>query len=224
MAIKLISIKCPECGASLDIEEGRERLFCSYCGTQIMAQNENEYIYRRIDEAGIKQAETDLVIQLKKMEMIEKERAASARSKKFKIMLSVPLFFVAIVGLSIGIDKTDISLFCAGCISATVLMVLWLTHKDKSYDFDFDDKVKIPAGISSYDRQSYRTIEIKFKSAGFTNIKCLPQNDIVLGWFSKPDMVESITINGCKISSAEINSGKKYNPDVPVVITYHKKV
>ena len=27
MAIKFVSIKCPECGASLDIEEGRYQIF-----------------------------------------------------------------------------------------------------------------------------------------------------------------------------------------------------
>lgn len=41
MGIKLITVKCPECGASLDIEEGRKQLFCSYCGSKILIQNDN---------------------------------------------------------------------------------------------------------------------------------------------------------------------------------------
>ena len=40
MAVKFTSVKCPECGANLPIEEGRERIFCSYCGTQIIMTNE----------------------------------------------------------------------------------------------------------------------------------------------------------------------------------------
>ncbi len=30
-------------------------MFCSYCGTQIIATNENEHIYRHIDEAKIRE-------------------------------------------------------------------------------------------------------------------------------------------------------------------------
>lgn len=46
MAVKFISVKCPDCGAVLPIEEGRNQVFCSYCGSQIVMTNENEYIYR----------------------------------------------------------------------------------------------------------------------------------------------------------------------------------
>ena len=53
MAIKFTSVKCPECGATLPIEEGREQIFCSYCGSKIIMTNENEYIYRKVDEAEI---------------------------------------------------------------------------------------------------------------------------------------------------------------------------
>lgn len=37
MANKIIPIKCPECDADLDIEEGRKVMFCSYCGRKIMS-------------------------------------------------------------------------------------------------------------------------------------------------------------------------------------------
>lgn len=30
------AIKCPSCGANLNIEAGREKVFCSYCGNQVM--------------------------------------------------------------------------------------------------------------------------------------------------------------------------------------------
>ena len=30
MAIKFTSVKCPECGAALPIEEGRKQMSCSY--------------------------------------------------------------------------------------------------------------------------------------------------------------------------------------------------
>lgn len=38
-----------------------------------------------------------------------------------------------------------------------------------------------------------------------------------MGLLKKPNMVESITINGHNTTSG----GKKYNPDATVIITYH---
>lgn len=53
MGYKLISVKCPDCGQTLSIEENRSQAFCSYCGSKILISNENEYIFRQVDEAGI---------------------------------------------------------------------------------------------------------------------------------------------------------------------------
>ncbi len=72
MAIQFISVKCPNCNANLSVEEGRSFAYCSYCGSKVMIHNENEHIYRNIDEAGIKQAETDRMVRMKELEMEEK--------------------------------------------------------------------------------------------------------------------------------------------------------
>ncbi len=74
MAVELISVKCPECGATLNLEEDREQAFCSYCGARILLRNDNEYTYRHINEAEIKQAETDRMVRLKELELAEKSR------------------------------------------------------------------------------------------------------------------------------------------------------
>ena len=36
MSVSLISIKCPECGASLEIDRERKECFCSYCGNKLI--------------------------------------------------------------------------------------------------------------------------------------------------------------------------------------------
>ena len=54
MSINLISLKCPECKATLNIESDRKQAFCSYCGNKVLVHNENEHIYRHIDDAGVK--------------------------------------------------------------------------------------------------------------------------------------------------------------------------
>lgn len=215
MAIRFVSIKCPECGASLDVEEGRQQIFCSYCGTKVMVQNDNEYIYRHIDEASIKQAEADKIVQLRKLEIIESKRAEAAKVKRVKIIVSI---LMGILGIGLMIAGAGMG----GLVGLLVLegvMYIWiLSDKDKEDDeLDFGDKVKVPSGISGYESKSYSAIEAMFVSAGFTNVRCVPLNDLTMGLLKKPGMVQSITIRGKEITSG----GKKFSPDAPVVISYH---
>ncbi len=215
MAVKFNSAKCPECGASLPVEEGRTQIFCSYCGAKILITNENEYIYRHIDEAAVKQAETNRIVELKRLEMAEKKREAKRKKAKLKILISLVL---AIVGVLMLVKGNVESVRLSGYILIMVIALIWLlpTNEDNDDD-DYDGKVKVPYGVADFERKSYVAIEAIFKSAGFTNIQCVPLNDLTFGLFKKPDMVESITINGKNITSG----GKKFSPDATVVISYH---
>ena len=53
MGYKLISVKCPDCGLTLSIEENRTQAFCTYCGAKVLISNENEHIFQQVDEAGM---------------------------------------------------------------------------------------------------------------------------------------------------------------------------
>lgn len=86
--IKLVSVKCPDCGASLSIEEGRARAFCTYCGAAVIVSNSNERITRTINEAEIKRAEAEKEIRLKKLEQeAEESKEANKSSKRGFYML-----------------------------------------------------------------------------------------------------------------------------------------
>ena len=53
--MRMVSLKCPECGAGLNIEEGRTRCFCGHCGTQILLDDESKrikYTFENANEAG----------------------------------------------------------------------------------------------------------------------------------------------------------------------------
>lgn len=214
MAIKFTSVKCPDCGADLPIEEGREKTFCSFCGAQIIAVNENEHIYRHIDEAKIKEAEMNQAVELKKLEIIERKRAAAEKTKKVKIIISVAMGIVGIILMLAGVGMAGL----VGLLVLEGVMLIWiLNDKEKEDDINFGDKVKVPSGISDYEKKSYVAIEAMFKGAGFTNIKCVPLHDLRTGLLKKPDTVESITINGKEITSG----GKKFSPDATVIISYH---
>lgn len=97
MAITLNSVKCPECGATLPVEEGRTQVFCSYCGAKVIITNENEHIYRHIDEAGIKQAETNRMVRMRELDL-EEQRAAQGNSlKKVLTIIWLALSLIVLV-------------------------------------------------------------------------------------------------------------------------------
>lgn len=222
MAVQILSLKCPECNATLNIEGDRTYAFCTYCGTKILLNNENEKIYRHIDEAEIKQAETDRIIRLKQLEIAEKKRAEKKVEKKRSAIISLCLLGVAILMMlasKIQEDDSNPIFFLGGSILFFVAGVVFLSSKedDDSGD-DLAEKVIVPVSISGYNRQNYHAIEAMLKSAGFTNVRCVALNDLSgKSLFKKPGLVDSITINGKAITSG----GKSFPKDAPVIITYH---
>ena len=113
--------------------------FCTYCGTKIIIHNENEHIYRHIDEAGIKQAETDRMIMLKKMELLEKKRASAQKVKTLKIVISIILGLVMLICFGIGYSgNIVVAPIVVGIFSGLILVYMWLLSSNKKNDDDID--------------------------------------------------------------------------------------
>lgn len=98
MAVKFIPIKCPECDADLDIEEGRKVMFCSYCGRKIMMVDENEFKYdvthRHVDVAKIREVEEESKRKVAK-DKLDKEKF----DKITELAGCVLLVIVGIIGM-----------------------------------------------------------------------------------------------------------------------------
>ena len=63
--MRITAIRCTACGADLQAEENKKMLYCPYCGTKIVLDDDNIEITNRIvDEARLKEAE----IRLKELE------------------------------------------------------------------------------------------------------------------------------------------------------------
>ena len=102
---KIIQLKCANCGADLKIEEKREVIYCQYCGTKMLLDDENEHTYRYIDEAEIKRAETEQMVKLKELELKEKRQEENKKKAKMNgykclllvvgcvLLLTLPLFY-----------------------------------------------------------------------------------------------------------------------------------
>lgn len=71
--MKIIPITCPNCHANVEVQEGKQYCFCTYCGTKLFLDDEAiTFVYR--DEA-----------KLKELELLEKERIAREEAEKKRI-------------------------------------------------------------------------------------------------------------------------------------------
>ena len=52
MAVNLIRAQCPNCGASLNIEEDCKEVCCEYCGSKVLLHNENEASVKQKGQSG----------------------------------------------------------------------------------------------------------------------------------------------------------------------------
>ena len=134
MAIQLIKIRCLECGANLSVEEGRQTVFCTYCGAKMMIANDNEHIYRLIDEARIKQAETDRIVRLRELDLEEK----TSVSKKFLtivwLVVSITLVGFGFVASALGNDGIGLTGIISGLNVAMFGGLALLPGKNKKRD------------------------------------------------------------------------------------------
>lgn len=128
MGISFVSVKCPDCGATLEIENNRQQAFCTYCGTKVIIHNDRERTYRYVDEAEVKNAETERIVRLKQLEFEEKQREEDAKTAKLKIkiasILAVIGVLMAILGCISGFASGD-SNSPGYMIGAIGLVVSW---------------------------------------------------------------------------------------------------
>lgn len=103
MSTKFVSVKCPECNAPLEVEDGRKQIFCSYCGAKIKIENENEYIYHNIDEARVKQVETDHQFRMRELELEEKQQERALKGRKIAYTIAAIFAVIGIITIPIGV-------------------------------------------------------------------------------------------------------------------------
>ena len=233
MAYKLISVKCPDCGQTLPIEENRTQAFCTYCGAKVLISNENEQVVRHIDEADIKKAETDRIVRLRELEITKKKSSHQKLLTALWIILSLALLTLAVLIMLSPSNGKESSwtygflfffLFCIPVIWISGYLVLkWLPEKEEQKEEENRLKkqggISLPPEIGDFTEKKYFVIRDLFIHAGFTNIFCINLHDLnIFSALANSDKIENITVDGKWLYSKTI-----YLPDTPIVITYHGK-
>lgn len=215
-------LECPSCGANLELkEDNRDFAFCEFCGAKIMLDDYRS-THHIVDEARLKEAETEQMIKLKQLEWAEKHEEENARKRQLKTKITIVLAIVA--GCSFLLAFTTDLMFFYYVLAIVFFGGIFILENDY---FDIDEKnesavadigkIKMPEEIDEYWTESYIVIKNAFKRAGFTNIKCIPLNDLSTGLLTKPNTVSSITIDGTPYDGERM----AYSPHAEIIITYH---
>lgn len=131
MAVKLITVKCPKCDADLSLEGGRDSYFCLYCGTKLIMNNENEVIYRSIDEARIKETETDRMIRLAELEIREKELELKEREIEIERKNKAIGYKVAAGLAVIGVIMLIADSYLGAWMIIAAIVIASINHNDR---------------------------------------------------------------------------------------------
>lgn len=221
MGIKLITVKCPECGASLDIEEGRKQLFCSYCGSKILIQNDNEYIVHNINEADVRQAEADKIIRLRELELEERENKQIGKwHKTAYIIAGAVAAFGLLVQLIAPNNETGGMILLIGMLIAGWTFTygnIFRDNKKRRTIVVSPNEVEINGQLRNYREKNYNTILALYQANGFTNVNLIPLHDLNFFQGNKDGQVETVTING----NSNFSNGDIFLKTASVTITYH---
>ncbi len=206
-----VELKCQQCNATLSVEADREMLFCTYCGNKILLNDENKHTIHYVDEADIKRAETERMIQLKELELDEKRR-----SKKKKEII---IWLLVIVGLVIlGFSEFPICFFVAPIVWFIGMLIFFGDNekKKKPVRIVYENEIQISNSLCHYREKHYETVSGYYKTAGFVNVSTIPLHDLGLLEFKRNGLVKEITIG-----DDEFEEGDIFKKTSPVVITYH---
>lgn len=94
--IQMIPLKCPSCGAKMEVSEGREEYFCSYCGEKILIHDTTRKTVKKIyrDETKIAENENETLVRL---EEIRAKEADDKRTMIFTIILIIIMFLFPLI-------------------------------------------------------------------------------------------------------------------------------
>lgn len=233
--------KCPNCGSNLNFEDdGREYIFCQFCGTKIDLMDERtihtEHIY---DEARVKNADSiHRIVDIfaspfenhrrKKAEKEAREarEAEEAARVSQENMEAFEAAFIAGLGWCIRFAKTHRSECLAAITGSAVLFALFTgsshmsaVKKAKQAESIATSHMAMGEILYPSDASSsgdYRNTYKKLRDAGFTNVTAEGAGDLFFGIFETENDIIEITVDG-----APSFEKTWYPADTPIVIKYH---
>lgn len=228
----LFELKCPSCGAQLDYEEGMEHIFCKYCGTKILINDENTYTFKNVDYAEIEKAKNEskrISIQedIIRREYEKEEKETKRYNKNTVIFVGVLVLLVLIFITSITSDSD--SLFGLIMMDVVLFFILFLWHRGDSHKEKEKQRykarmrangvnvVELSPEVYDYENKDCNVMKHQFEALGFKNVQTVPLGDLNIFTAFRHGRVESVTIN-----NEPLQDSIYFETDA-VIIRYHSK-
>lgn len=195
MELNVTTIKCPSCGAILQIDYDSSVICCDYCLTKIVLKDDEEIQ----KELRHKREMEELARQNERKLEIERSLAAEAaaeRARKEEQLKSFTKKWLIISGVSILI----------GLIGPNPLLILGigaflhLYNERKKLKAEISGDICLPK-LLNYTSLSCNEVKDAFQSAGFLNIKCIQSYNRQQHNENGSTQVRSIAINGKNVQT-----------------------
>lgn len=166
-------MQCANCESDLSVDIENNQIFCPFCGSRLVFDDETiKKISEVKEQAIIEQERTkQLVMQFKHKEKLEREK------------------------------RSDIATLIMACALLLLFLVFSIIHFGKPYYHSYKGDLQIPISSSDLKNSSYEELELLFKENGFKKVETVPEEDLILGWTAKEGDVKSVSINGNTIFS-----------------------
>ena len=161
------TIECAYCGAAIEVDvQGRDSVFCNYCGKKIVLNGENSVT----KNVNIKK---DIKVHKRYTDDADVIRAQTEAKK----------------------DKNDLITFAA-IIGAFALMAALILGVPAIIKAGNENSGNISAGYyKDLVGENYKTVEAHFRAAGFTNIELIDLNETGIAFWNE-GKVETISVGG----------------------------
>ena len=178
--MKLVAVKCPNCGANLECEEGMQKVFCKYCGTPVILDDESVNInvnHRIVDEAEVERVKLQRTKYENEHErQLEEEKDFKAREEEWK-KLMMPYLGAVAFSLFLGMlfNNTTIGWLkdFTTALFGVVLFVggfgMYLMKPKKKTSADNASTYNVHVRVSGSGRYRYQSD----KSKGMAFVLCL---------------------------------------------------
>ena len=111
--MKLITLKCPQCDAILEVQDGIDTFFCMYCGNKIMLEGMSEVAYHsktKIKEMEHKERIVDKQNEQERFKL-KMEVEETKRNDKYVIFSLLLLLFIGVAPLGFFFIQHKINIY-----------------------------------------------------------------------------------------------------------------
>lgn len=98
--MEFVKLKCPSCGADLNVDNGLDTFFCQYCGAKILLHGQNSDALQAKAKVKIVETEANKELEMQKEKhRAEKEEREFKAKEDHKVAVGALIWFAALISI-----------------------------------------------------------------------------------------------------------------------------